>query len=142
MSLASMNNFVAVPIPLEIYRELLARYPDRAHAVIEDVVADFLDRTADDVPSNRRGRGAGVYWDALFLPDKTRLRTKYYGEYKYADVKADKLVYDGKIYPSVAQVTNKMRDNTSNNAWKVLEVLRPNDSQWIPADVLRKRGGL
>jgi hypothetical protein len=137
-----MNDFVTVPIPLTIYRQLLARYPDRAHAVIEDVVTDFLERTADDLPNNRRGRGAGVYWDTLFLPDKTRLRTKYYGEYKYAEVKADKLIYDGKTCSSVAQATNKMRGNTSNNAWRVVEVLRPNDSQWIPADVLRKRGGL
>lgn len=109
------------------------------------MISDFLERTAGDVPKIKRSRGGGVNWELLFLPDKTRLRTKHHGEYKYADVKGDQLIYGGKVFPSVSQLANHMRGNTQNNAWRVLEVLLPDSGKWIPAELLRQihslRGG-
>jgi hypothetical protein len=142
MSTQILDEVVFVPFPIRLYRELLDRHSTRANAVIENVVEDFLDRTAESTPRTAKNRGAGMFWEALFLPEKTRLRTKHLSQYKYADVKGDKVLYDGKSFSSVAQATNKMRGNTQNNAWKVLEVLLPNDSQWVHASRLRKKGGL
>ena len=141
MSVQSLDEVVFVPFPVHLYRELLDRHSNRANAVIEDVVQDFVDRTADSIPKTKN-RGAGIFWETLFLSDKSRLRTKHLREYKYAEVKGDKVIYDGKSFSSVAQATNKMRGDTSNNAWKVLEVLRPNDSQWVHAALLRRKNGV
>jgi len=142
MSTLSLDEVVFVPFPIALYRRLLDRHSTRVNTVIENVVEDFLDRTTESAPKTSRNRGAGIFWEALFLPEKTRFRTKYYGQYKYADIKDDKVFYDGKSFSSVARVTNKMRGNTQNNAWKVLEVLLPNESQWVHASRLRRKGGL
>lgn len=140
MPTQTLDELVFVPFPIRLYRELLDRHSTRANAVIENVVEDFLDRTVESAPRAEKNRGAGMFWEALFLPEKTRLRTKHLGQYKYAEVKGDKVFYDGKLFSSVAQVTNKMRGDTKNNAWKVLEVLLPSDLQWSHASRLRKRG--
>ncbi|MGH9932752.1 MAG: hypothetical protein ACREA9_26410 [Pyrinomonadaceae bacterium] len=135
------QQFVSVPVSLDLYRELLARHP-YPNGVIEDVVQAFLDRTAVDVPAPKKTRGNGLHWEASFLPEKTRLRTKHHGEYKYADVKGDHIMYEGKTYSSVAAAINAMRGNTSNNAWKVTQVMRPTDTEWLGALRIRRQGGL
>ncbi len=135
------QQFVSVPVSLDLYRELLSRHP-YPNGVIEDVLQDFLDRTADAIPASKKGRGNGLHWEASFLPEKTRLRAKHYGEYKYADVKGDHVVYEGKAYSSVAAAINAMRGNTSNNAWKVTQVMRPTDTEWVGALRIRRQGGL
>jgi hypothetical protein len=131
------NDVVAVPISLSTYREVLSRFPDTPHTLIEDAVLDYLNRTAEDWHRPRRDRGGGVMWESLFLPEKTRLRTMHHREYKQAEVKGDSLVYEGKTFPSVSQVTNHMRGGTQNNAWRVIEVLLPNHEKWAPAESLR-----
>ena len=133
------NEVVAVPLSLSLYRELLDRFPDKPHTVIENVVADFLERTADDVPRAMGKRGTGVMWEALFLPEKTRLRTKHLGEYKYAEVKGNSVQFGGEQHLSVAQATNRMRGGTQNNAWRVVEVLLPGNDSWVRAEQLRRR---
>lgn len=138
MAVASLNDFVAVPLPSDLYHEIATRYPDRVTSLIEDVVRDFFDRTAEDFAHRRTNRGNGVRWENAFLPDKTRLRTRYYGEYKYAEIEGDKIVFDGKEVSSISQLASRMRDNTSVNAWLHVEVMRPGDREWQKADILRR----
>lgn len=138
MSTHSYHDYVAVPISIELYQELLRRHGASANAVIEGQVEDFLTRTQDDIP--RSPMTGGISWETFFLPDRTRLRTKYYKEYKYADVVGDEIIYENERFTSVAQVANRMRGDTKNNAWNVMEVLRPTDSKWISAKFLRRRG--
>lgn len=134
----SHQDYVAVPVPLALYHQLLAKEGEAANAVIEDQIQGYLERTADDVVAPRLTEG--VSWDNVFLPAGTRLRTKYYGEYKYAEVVGDQIVFNDERYSSVSRATNQMRGATQNNAWKVLEVLRPTDPQWFAAEFLRRRG--
>lgn len=131
-----LDSFVAVPISTSLYAALLRRFPDRVSAAIEDVVSDFLERTEEDVTLS--SGTAGIYWEALFLPNGTLIRTKYFGEYKTASIEEEFIVWNGERYPSMAQLTNKMRGDTSNNAWRELEIKRPGDKQWIPAQALRR----
>jgi len=140
MSTPIFDEVVFVPVSVRLYRELLNRHSTRANAVIEDVVEDFLDRTTDTKGRAPRNRGAGIMWESIFLPEGTRLRTKYYQQYKYAEVRGDKVIFEGKTFSSVARSTNKMRGNTQNNAWKVLQVLLPDSNQWVHATALRKKG--
>lgn len=138
MSTQTLDEVVFVPFPIRLYRDLLDRHGTRVNSVIEQVVDDFLDRTADSEPAAVRNRGAGVFWGTLFLPEKTRLRTKHRDHYQYADIKGDSIVYAGQSFSSVSKAANRMRANTSNNAWKVLEVLLPSSTEWVQASRIRR----
>ncbi|WP_286222195.1 hypothetical protein [Marinobacter apostichopi] len=137
MSSVSQLDFVAVPIQLELYQELMRRHGTAANAVIEEQVEAFLKRTQDDPIRPRVTEG--LTWNNLFLCEKTRIRTKYYSEYRYAEILGDCVVYGGESFPSVSRAVNKMRGGTQNNAWKVVEILRPSDSKWIAAEQLRRK---
>lgn len=128
-----------MPLPLDLFEQLSARYPRGVSSVLEHVARDFLERTEEDWNAPRPARTDGVRWDAVFLPNGTRLRTRYFGEYKYAEVKGDEIVFEGKSIASVSQLARMMRGDTSNNAWLVMEVQRPGDSVWIKADRLRRK---
>jgi hypothetical protein len=137
MSALNLNSFVAVPLPIELYAEFARRYPGGVSSVMEQVSWDFLDRTAVDFEAEPRGSN-GVHWESLFLPEGTEVRTKYFNEYKVATIQNKEIVWEGETYPSMSQLAKSMRGDTSNNAWKVLEVKRPSDAKWQLADFFRK----
>lgn len=131
-----LDSFVSVPLPTALVAALLKRSPHGISALIETVVADFLDRTEDEfsIPD----QPVGVFWDALFLPNGTQLRTKYFGEFKLAKIEDESIIWEGDVYPSFAQLANAMRGGTMNNAWRELQIKRPNDRTWMPAQSLRR----
>jgi len=137
MSTVSLDSFVAVPLPIELFAEFARRYPGGVSSVIEEVAWDFLDRTADNFDAVPKGK-SGVHWESLFLPGNTEVRTKYFSEYKVGVIKGNEIVWEGTTYSSMSQLASAMRGNTSNNAWKVLEVKRPSDATWQSADFLRR----
>lgn len=137
MNTMSRDSFVALPITVDLYAEFSRRYPGSVSSLIEQVAWDFLDRTADDFDAAPRG-SKGIHWEALFLPEDTEVRTKYFNEYKVATIRDSEIVWDGETYPSMSQLAKAMRGDTSNNAWKVLEIKRPSDAKWQAADFLRK----
>ena len=133
----NLDSFVAVPLSNGIYAEFARRFPGGVSSVLENVAQDFLDRTAEDFAA-REPKAQGIYWEALFLPQGTQMRTKHYGEYKLAEIVGAEIVWEGEVYPSMSQLARAMRGDTSNNAWKVLEIKRPTDAKWQPADFLRR----
>ena len=137
MTAMNLDAFVAIPLPTELYAELARRYPGAVSSVLEQVAWDFLDRTADDFDAVPRGSN-GTHWESLFLPDGTQIRTKHYNEYKIGSIQGKEICWEGETYPSMSQLARAMRGNTSNNAWKVLEIKRPSDTTWQPADFLRR----
>ncbi len=102
----------------------------------KNVISDFLERTEEDFMA--APTTLGVFWEALFLPDGTQIRTKYFGEFKVASIEKESIVWDGNVYPSFAKLANKMRGDTMNNAWKELQIKRPSDKMWMPAQSLRR----
>jgi hypothetical protein len=131
-----MNDFVYVPIPLELYKDILIYAPDNPHTLIYDVVEQFLERQEENSENFKRN---GIHWDKLFLPEGTKIRTKRFNNILECEIVDDQIIWDGKIYNSVAQVINSMRGNTMNNAWLFAEVKRPSDINWILADNLRTK---
>ena len=130
------DQYVAVLLPTPLVAELLRRSPHGINQLVANVVEDFLDRTADDfqMPMEK----IGVFWESLFLPHGTMIRTKYFGEYKIAQINNETITWDGDTYPSFAQLANSMRGDTMNNAWQVLQIKRPTDTAWYPAQSLRR----
>lgn len=137
MTTATLDSFVAVPVSVELYAELARRQPRGVSSLLERVAWDFINQTANDLDPVPRGR-AGVQWESLFLPEGTELRTKYFDELKVAVIRGNQISWDGRAYPSMSQLARAMRGDTSNNAWKVLEVKRPSDASWRLADFLRR----
>lgn len=133
----NLDTFVSVPVPNELYAELARRFPGGVSSVLEQITQDFLDRTAEDFAA-REPRAQGIYWEALFLPEGSQIRTKHYGEIKVAKIADGKIIWEEESYPSMSQLARAMRGDTSNNAWKVLEIKRPSDAKWQSADFLRR----
>ena len=132
----NLDTFVAVPLSNELYAEFARRFPGGVSSVIEQVAQDFLDRTAEDFEA-RDAKTQGVYWEALFLPEGTQIRTKYFNEFKVAEVVGTEIVWEGEVYPSMSRLASAMRGDTSNNAWKVLELKRSIDPKWVSALLVR-----
>jgi hypothetical protein len=137
MNTATLDSFVAIPVSVELYAELARRQPRGVSGLLEHIAWEFIDRTADDLDPVQRGR-TGVQWESLFLPDGTELRTKYFDELKVAVIREGQIFWDGETYSSMSRLARAMRGDTSNNAWKVLEVKRPSDASWRLADFLRR----
>ncbi|TAH11237.1 MAG: hypothetical protein EAZ11_10005 [Curvibacter sp.] len=128
--------FISIPLPTALVKALLERSPKGVSSLIETVVYDFLDRTG--VEASAPAKPEGLYWESLFLPNGTEVRTRYFGEYKTAQVIGENIVWEGKIYPSFARLTNALRGGTINNAWKELQIKRPSDKAWVNALLLRR----
>lgn len=77
----------------------------------------------------------GYRWKQLLLPHGTLIRMKYKGQFHYAKVEGDLIKHDERdVSPS--EFANLVT-GTSRNAWRDLEVKRPQDSAWFLADFLR-----
>jgi hypothetical protein len=131
------NEFVAVPIPAELYQAIARRFPDRVSTVIENVSWDFLERTKDDFAGAEKTREKGIFWESLFLPSGTEFRVPHFGQHRYGRLEEETLIYDGKTCPSISKMANAMRGHNVN-AWKLVEIKRPTDATWILALRLRR----
>jgi hypothetical protein len=131
-----LNTFVSVPLPTALITTLLKIHPHGLSSLIEDVLNDFLERNKDEFELDQSA--SGVYWEAVFLPEKTQIRTKYFGEFKVATIEDQNIVWDGEVYTSFAQLSNSMRGNKMTSAWRELQIKRPSDTTWLPAQSLRR----
>lgn len=135
-----MDTQISVPIPTQQFLELVAFLQAKGDArepvsVVADAIAYWI-QNADWKPELlRQSSGRGFQWKSLFLPDETELRMQYKGQYHYARVKDDQLVYQGDA-TSPGRLANAIAGG-SRNAWRDLWVKRPNDAEWHLADDLR-----
>jgi len=77
----------------------------------------------------------GFYWKTVFLPDGTKLRISSSRGKHYADVVCGELIYEGEVVSPNQFVTASLRN--VGNAWKVIYVQLPGDTDWTPALRLR-----
>lgn len=133
----SLDSFVALPISHDLFMRLAARWPGGISTGVEDVLNDFLERTEEDFQALYEEK-ANFQWESVLLPHGSQLRTRYYGDTLIATIEDGRITWKGEQYPSVSQLASAMRGGTSNNAWKVIEIKRPNDSSWLPAERLRR----
>lgn len=134
-----MPNLTYVALRNDLLARLVQRYQQHYDGYIEHAVESFLDRTEDDWNSYEPSkRGTGYVWDQLALPEGTELRTQYKGDWKVAILKNHRFEYDGHSYRSPSKVCNAMRGDTSNNAWVMLEIKRPQDVAFRLANSFRE----
>ena len=136
-----MNTQISVPVDAELFIELanfLKSHGDRRSPVI--AVSDAIDYwllNADMKPEDllTKSVNRGFQWKSLFLPEATEIRMSYKGEYYYARVESDEIIYEGEpVSPSTLANTIA---GSSRNAWRDLWIKRPGDVTWTLADDLR-----
>lgn len=133
---------IYIPIETDIYDELVSRYgPPKGSAgvatVIDHVVRDFLDRTQEDFPARALSSSKGVYWQNVFMPNGTHLRMTIHGKQHFAEVEAERILYEGKTF-SPSSWANHIAGH-ARNAWRDIYVKRAGDSDWTLADHLRRK---
>ena len=149
---------LAVPIDSEIIGELFLRAGPTVDVGdwIENVVRDYLERTADDEWSDayyayrEQQAGAkdfaaefgdpkgGYHWAPLYLPNGTLIRMEYKKEVFNAVVKHNKIYFEGDTY-SPSELAGTIASGTNRNAWRDLLIKRPGDTDWALAYDLRRR---
>jgi len=131
-----LDDFVCVPLPAELYQSLAKRFPDRISTVLKNITWDFLERTEEDFAGYPEG---GIMWGSLKLPNGTllRVRKSYSNDYGIAEIKNNKIMYLDKEVRSPSQFARKVKNNTSVNAWLNIDIKRPQDRDWKPADDFR-----
>ena len=132
-----MKNTTYVPLKNDLLMKLIDRYKENYPVAIDDVIEDFLERTADQHDQVAGHRDGGYIWDQLELPAGTQLRTRYYDEWQIATLKKGKFYFRNRPYKSPAKVCNAMRGNTSTNAWHMLQIKRPQDIEFTKAEKFR-----
>ncbi len=133
-----LNNFVCVPIPTEVYSAILDKHPTSAQTVIENQLYDYLERNFEQDTVGLNSYFEGYNWRNVYLPHQTKIRMKVHGEYYYAEVIGDKIIYEKDDTYSPARLANTIAGH-SRNAWESLWIRRPSDSEWHLADELRKQ---
>jgi hypothetical protein len=136
---------ISVPMPTRLFVRLIEflrdqgsdRDPVEAVAGAVDYWIDNVSWKQEDLMPEIFDRQKGYRWKALFLPHGTIMRMKYKGEFHYAKVDGDRIVFQGRpVSPS--EFANGLT-GTSRNAWRDIEVRRPADERWHLADSLRPR---
>ena len=156
----AMPGTINVAIKADSYAEFILRSRRSVDVTewINRIVSDFLDRTRDDPkiwspPAHhmngvdadeeafRRKCGdpqRGYQWSRVFLPNGTQVRMTYKQQPRYAEVRHEKITYEGEaLTPS--ELARKIAGNTNRNAWRDLWVRLPNSSTWTLTDTLRPK---
>ena len=132
-----MKNTTYVPLKNDLLMKLIDRYKENYPIAIDDVIEDFLERTASEYDAQTGFREGGYIWDQLELPSGTQLRTRYLDEWQMATLKNGKFYFRNKAYKSPAKVCNAMRGDKTTNAWMMLQIKRPQDIEFKKAEKFR-----
>ena len=117
---------------------MLAATGDRRNleAIVDEALQLWLQKTACDDPAAAQAGARGYQWKSLFLAEGTLLRFDYRGRTYHADVRGDRIVFEGRPYSPrqlLLHVTGTVR-----NAWRDLWIRGPGDFRWHLADTRRR----
>ena len=132
-----MKDTTYVPLKNDLLMKLIERYKENYPLAIDDVIEDFLERTAEEPDAAADTRRDGYIWDQVELPAGTQLRTRYFDEWQVATLKNGKFYYKNKPYKSPAKVCNAMRGDKISNAWMMLQIKRPQDVTFLKSEKFR-----
>ena len=132
-----MKDTTYVPLKNDLLLRLIDRYKENYPVAIDDVIEDFLERTAAEHEATPSFREGGYVWDQVELPPGTQLRTRYQKQWHIAELRDGQFYFNDKGYTSPAKVCNAMRGNKTTNAWMMLQIKRPQDIEFRKAEKFR-----
>jgi hypothetical protein len=132
-----MTSRVTLEVSLPTLHALLDYHAEhaagRALADLADIaICEWLQRQR---AANKPVDPKRFFWKTVFLPDGTRLRIRSRQGPHYAEVVCGELIYEGEAVSPNQFVTASLRN--VGNAWKVIHVQLPGDTDWTPALHLR-----
>jgi hypothetical protein len=136
------ENYISVPVPVSLFidfHQLAVRQGRTADAVgvIHSVLENWLDMQDWSERSFPNQKG-GYRWKNLLMPDMTKVRMRYQGQYHYASIDGDRFIWNGEL-STPGQFVNGVT-GTSRSAWRDIEIKRPTDNEWVAASTLRSVG--
>lgn len=142
-----MTSTISVPLSVKTFLDLAAflRAQGSARdpvAVIEDAVLYWMENAAwkqeDLMPEVVNApRHQGYLWRKVLLPPGTKIRTQHKRQTFHAEIIDGHFVYNGQSM-TPPEFANTVAAGTTRNAWKVLDIKRPEDRDFVPAEVLRR----
>ena len=140
-----METQVSIPLPTRQFLDLAEFLKAQGDArdpvlAVQDAIDYWLDNASwkPELLRQTPASNLGYQWKSLFLPDATEVRMQYKGEWSYARVEGDKLIYEGEAV-TPGRLANTIA-GSSRNAWRDLWIKRPADSEWLSADDCRAAG--
>jgi hypothetical protein len=103
--------------------------------VAEQTLLAWLQQAACNDPEAAQAVARGYQWKSLFLPEGTCVRFDYQRQTYHAEVRGDRIVYQGVAYSPrqlLLHITGTVR-----NAWRELWLRGPGDFRWHLADTRR-----
>jgi len=151
-----MSDQISLLFPADLYKLIVIRSGGRldpAQLAI-DLVENFVS-TNKDKPSIWAGEGLsasaelaempkygdpdrGHFWSPLMLKNGTELRMRYKHKSHYARVSHEQVIWEGRTYDSVSRWVRAVAENTSRNAWHDVWFKRPDDSDFLYSDAIRR----
>lgn len=132
-----MKDTTYVPLKNDLLLKLIDRYKENYPVAIDDVIEDFLERTADQHDEIKKFREGSYVWDQVELPAGTQLRTRYFNEWQVATLEDGQFLYRDQQFRTPAKLCNAMRGNKTTNAWMMLQIKRPQDVDFRKAESFR-----
>ncbi len=137
------NSHVSIPIPTESFLDLAEFLREQGSnrdpvQAVDEAIQYWIENASwkkEDLMPEIFAKEHGYRWKKVFLPHGTRIRMRYKGKYYYAQVVHDEILYEDQSL-SPGEFANLIA-NSSRNAWRALEIRRPNDGEWYLADELR-----
>lgn len=139
------QSFIHIPIPTELFVRLsdfLRKEGSDSDPV--DTIRVAIEYWMDNASWKQEALLPGVFdqekgyrWKQVFLPHGSLIRMKYKNRFYYAKVEGDVITYDNKSV-SPSELANAIT-GTSRNAWRDMEIKRPNDAEWFLADFIRSQ---
>jgi len=139
------DSYISIPIPTTVFLELTDFLREEGSdrdpvSVVRTAIDYWIDNASwkkEDLLPETVDDHHGYTWKEVFLPDSTAIRMKYKGDFYYADIVGDEMIYEGeKVSPS--EFANKVA-HTNRNAWRDLEIKRPKDKVWRTANAIRSK---
>ena len=150
------TDYIYVPLRVDLYAELIRRSGRSDVSIyIQNQIDDFLESTKgdpniwtasyieslagqeeDEFLKKFGSPSRGYQWQSVFLPNGTKVRMLYRGDYSYGEVRHGKL-YLGDNSLSPSEFARQVASNTSRNAWRDISVQFLGDASWRLADDLR-----
>jgi len=139
------ESYVCIPIPTSLFLELANflkeegsdRDPVRVVRTAIDYWIDNASWKKEDLLPETIDDDHGYTWKEVFLPSGTSIRMKYKGEFYYAKIVGDQMIYQDKAI-SPSEFANTVA-NSNRNAWRDLEIKRPTDKAWREANTIRSK---
>lgn len=132
-----MSYLGIVQVPLHTLRALLEYQAEQACEIeLAELAGLAIREWLQRQRVNSKARPEpGYRWKTIFLPDGTRLRIRSCRGAHYAEVACGEIIYEAQALSPNRFVTACL--GNAGNAWKLIDVQLPGESDWISALRLR-----